>query len=49
MIDVILPILSSNNVEIEEIWSLDMPMSGESALVNPPGYLYGTYIIAFRN
>jgi hypothetical protein len=43
MIEVILPILASANVVIDEIWSLDMPMSGETALANPPSYLYGKY------
>lgn len=47
MLEVMLPILASANVVIDEIWSLDMPMSGETALANPPGYLYGEHIRRF--
>lgn len=28
---------------IAEIWSIDLPMSGATALANPPGYLYGEF------
>lgn len=33
--------LQDANVSVDEIWSLDMPLSGETALMNPIGYLYG--------
>lgn len=41
MIEAILSLLAASEVKILEIWTLDMPMSGETALVNPLGYLYG--------
>lgn len=34
--------LHGTNAQIDEIWTLDMPSSGQTALLNPRGYLYGT-------
>ncbi|KAJ5322695.1 hypothetical protein N7452_010984 [Penicillium brevicompactum] len=33
--------LHGTNTQIDEIWTLDMPSSGQTALLNPRGYLYG--------
>lgn len=29
------------SIHIDEVWSLDIPLCGENALLNPKGYLYG--------
>lgn len=41
IIENILPELQSARVAVDEIWTVDMPLSGETALANPPGYFYG--------
>lgn len=41
MIEAILGGEQSSDYNIAEIWSVDMPMSGQTALANPRGYLYG--------
>ncbi|TQV93643.1 alpha/beta hydrolase family domain-containing protein [Cordyceps javanica] len=41
MIEVVLQELCSKKVRVEEIWSVDMPLCGETALANPVGYAYG--------
>lgn len=41
MIEAILAEQKDKEFSVAEIWSIDMPMSGETALMNPPGYLYG--------
>ena len=42
LLEVLLPQLQESHVKVAEVWALDMPMSGETALVNPIGYLYGS-------
>lgn len=32
---------NKSEFSIAEIWSLDLPMSGATALANPQAYLYG--------
>jgi len=41
LIELMLPQFAAAGVKLDEIWTLDMPMSGETALANPRGYLYG--------
>ncbi|KAM0718765.1 hypothetical protein Q7P37_005836 [Cladosporium fusiforme] len=41
MIEAILGGEQSSDYNVAEIWSVDMPMSGQTALANPRGYLYG--------
>ena len=41
MIEQLLPMLRHESVHVDEIWAIDMPMSGETALANPISYLYG--------
>ncbi|MCO5585444.1 hypothetical protein L7F22_039377 [Adiantum nelumboides] len=41
LIEIITVRMTKSNVKIDEIWAIDMPMSGESATINPKGYLYG--------
>ncbi|KAL6364200.1 hypothetical protein LRP88_02116 [Fusarium phalaenopsidis] len=36
----LLPQLRKSSVKVEEIWAVDMPLSGETAKVNPIGYFY---------
>ncbi|KAH8178472.1 alpha/beta hydrolase family protein [Sarocladium implicatum] len=40
-IDVLLPLLKQQNLHVQEVWAMDLPMCGETALLNPPGFLYG--------
>ncbi|KAJ5083646.1 Alpha/Beta hydrolase protein [Penicillium angulare] len=40
MLEKLLSLLKESVVQVDEIWSLDMPFSGETALVNPVGYMY---------
>lgn len=41
MIDVIIMRQHEAGYRVAEIWSVDMPLCGETALSNPRGYLYG--------
>lgn len=41
LIETITERLTQSNVKVDEIWAIDMPMSGETATINPKGYLYG--------
>lgn len=41
MIDGIIVQQRNAGFEVVELWSVDMPMCGETALSNPIGYLYG--------
>ncbi|KAI8711176.1 hypothetical protein NCS52_01493200 [Fusarium sp. LHS14.1] len=36
----LLPQLRRSGVKVEEIWAVDMPLSGETAKANPMGYFY---------
>ncbi|KAL2670249.1 hypothetical protein Neosp_014716 [[Neocosmospora] mangrovei] len=36
----LLPQLRKSGVKVEEIWAVDMPLSGETAKANPIGYFY---------
>ncbi|KAF4334285.1 hypothetical protein FBEOM_11870 [Fusarium beomiforme] len=40
MLQDLLPSLRKSGVKVEEIWAIDMPLSGKTAHVNPVGYLY---------
>ncbi|KAF4958076.1 hypothetical protein FSARC_11112 [Fusarium sarcochroum] len=40
MIENLLPLLQKRGIKVEEIWAVDMPLSGESAQINPIGYFY---------
>lgn len=41
LIDRLIPQLIRGGIKVEEIWTIDMPLSGESAVLNPVGYFYG--------
>lgn len=43
MIDTIIARQHDAGYRIAEIWSMDMPLCGETALSNPRGYLYGEF------
>ncbi|KAG9504830.1 hypothetical protein J7337_004808 [Fusarium musae] len=40
MLESLLPRLRMSGVKVEEIWAIDMPLSGQTAKANPVGYLY---------
>ncbi|KAL3956527.1 hypothetical protein ACCO45_009373 [Purpureocillium lilacinum] len=40
MLEDLLPQLRKAGVRVQEVWTLDMPLCGETAKVNPIGYLY---------
>ncbi|KAF5613658.1 uncharacterized protein FTJAE_13868 [Fusarium tjaetaba] len=40
MLEAVLPRLRKSGVKVEEIWAIDMPLSGQTAKANPVGYLY---------
>ncbi|KAF4442617.1 hypothetical protein FACUT_1929 [Fusarium acutatum] len=40
MLEALLPRLRRSGVQVEEIWAIDMPLSGQTAKANPVGYLY---------
>jgi pimeloyl-ACP methyl ester carboxylesterase len=40
MLEDLLPRLRKSGVKVEEIWAIDMPLSGQTAKVNSVGYLY---------
>ncbi|PNP75774.1 hypothetical protein FNYG_10852 [Fusarium nygamai] len=40
MLEALLPRLRKSSVKVEEIWAVDMPLSGQTAKANPVGYLY---------
>ncbi|KAF5570081.1 hypothetical protein FPANT_13819, partial [Fusarium pseudoanthophilum] len=40
MLETLLPRLRKSGVKVEEIWAIDMPLSGQTAKANPVGYLY---------
>ncbi|KAF5562700.1 hypothetical protein FNAPI_3019 [Fusarium napiforme] len=40
MLETLLPRLRKSGVKVEEIWAIDMPLSGQTAKANPMGYLY---------
>ncbi|KAF5665632.1 alpha beta hydrolase family domain-containing protein [Fusarium denticulatum] len=40
MLEDLLPRLRKSGVKVEEIWAVDMPLSGQTAKANPVGYLY---------
>lgn len=39
---------SLKNIHIAEIWSIDMPLSGQTSLLNSPGYMYGKLVAAIE-
>lgn len=41
MMDAFLAEQNQSEFSIAEIWSVDLPMSGATALANPQAYLYG--------
>ncbi|KAF9765090.1 hypothetical protein IL306_002678 [Fusarium sp. DS 682] len=40
MLEDLLPRLRKSGVKVEEVWAMDMPLSGQTAHFNPVGYLY---------
>ncbi|KAF5624960.1 hypothetical protein F52700_9335 [Fusarium sp. NRRL 52700] len=40
MFETLLPRLRKSGVKVEEIWAIDMPLSGQTAKANSVGYLY---------
>ncbi|KAH7248629.1 Alpha/Beta hydrolase protein [Fusarium redolens] len=40
MLEDLLPRLRKSGVKVEEVWAIDMPLSGQTAHINPVGYLY---------
>lgn len=42
MLEDLLPQLRKAGVRVQEVWTFDMPLCGETAKVNPIGYLYGS-------
>ncbi|KAG5809143.1 hypothetical protein H9Q74_006730 [Fusarium xylarioides] len=40
MLEALLPRLRKSGVKVEEVWAVDMPLSGQTAKANPVGYLY---------
>ncbi|EWZ41079.1 Alpha/Beta hydrolase protein [Fusarium oxysporum Fo47] len=40
MLEDLLPRLRKSGVKVEEVWAIDMPLSGETAKANSVGYLY---------
>lgn len=42
MLEDLLPQLRKSGVKVEEIWAVDVPLSGETAKANPIGYFYGS-------
>jgi len=42
MLEDLLPQLRKAGVGVQEVWTLDMPLCGETAKVNAIGYLYGS-------
>jgi hypothetical protein len=45
LLEMLLFRLQNAKINVDEIWSLDMPLSGETALANPIGYLYGALVL----
>lgn len=43
MMELLLPQLREAGVRVDELWTVDLPMSGQTAMVNPVGYLYGAW------
>lgn len=44
-LEILLLKLHDTDARVDEIWSIDMPLSGQTALSNPQGYLYGTSLL----
>ncbi|KAJ4243851.1 hypothetical protein NW762_014731 [Fusarium torreyae] len=40
MLESLLPLLRKRGVKVEEVWAVDMPLSGETAKANSIGYFY---------
>lgn len=43
MIDIIIAKQHDAGYQVAEIWSVDMPLCGQTALSNPRGYFYGGF------
>lgn len=48
MIDIIVAKQHDAGYRVAEIWSVDMPLCGQTALLNPKGYLYGGFRLPFK-
>lgn len=49
MIDIIIAKQHDAGYQVAEIWSVDMPLCGQTALSNPRGYLYGESSLASQS